>query len=182
MNHRKIILATVLTLLTAPQVLTAQGDWTFQVPLSLTNVTADVTMGGVLCLVFQNNLDAMDAVPHVGSLTSGENGAQPGEAPSAWDGIDIPAGDFVGYNTFAIDASGNGPASVIVEVVAPEFVSSSLKISAKNWACALAFKINTSGGPGWFAVHPEFFAEDAPEATATADGTTLRGWIGGTIN
>lgn len=179
MNHKKITLAIALMLLSAPHSLAAQADWTFQVPLSLSNITSDVTEGAVLCVVGQTSaINGEGTAQLVRSLDGGETLAQPGEAASEWESITVTDGVFPGYNTFAIDGSGNGPASVTVEVVAAESVSSVLRVTARFWGCALALRVQG----GWFSVHPELFNGESPQSTQIVEGSTFQGWVGGEIN
>ena len=113
------------------------------------------------------------------SLRDGTTLAQPGEAPPEWVGIEIGQGDFVGYNTFPIDASGSGPASVTVEVLAPTTAAEDLKVSARYWGCALGLWI--PGANDWFPTIPALRSEDFPNASLAADGTTPLGWYSGTL-
>ena len=179
MNRTKMTVAAALTLLTTPQLVAAQADWKFEIPLAISNLTTNVTRGALMCVVGQTaGWIGEEVSSRVHTLQSGETYAQPGEAPPNWDGIDLTSGIFVGYNTFAIDASGNAPPSVEVEVVAPAAASEDLKISARYWGCALALNI----GAGWYSVHPDLAPPDFPQSTLAVDGSTFQGWFAGTIN
>ncbi len=174
----RVLLLSALTLVGA-QPLLAQADWTLNVPLNLTRIPSDVQQGAVICVVGPEvaTSENSDQLPRGLNDVQAQFGSMPGDAIPEWPGIGVQDGNFLGFQTFNLDASGNSPSSVRVEIVAPESVAPSLRGAADTWVCTLALYFESA----WSSTHPQLYNEGAEAAVTPAEGSRYTIYVTGSI-
>ena len=184
---RSLLLFVMLSLITiaAPVRGVAQeADWVFTIPLQISSLSSDITEGAAICYVDDEVIDAECASQGLPSQLSNtiQGGMISADQPHTqeFDGLAAAAGQFVGYNTFSLDADGNSPPNITVRVWAHPTASETQKTVTSHWACVLGLKV--VGASDFLSVHPDVLAGDFFDVLSARDGTTLQGFAGGALS